>query len=94
MQLVVTERGEAVHLHDGEAPVLEIRGQLHRVEGPHLEAGDTQTLLRGIVPKDEFQELERNGLMAFEYRYGESTFFRMMAFREDGSVRAEVRRVL
>jgi Tfp pilus assembly pilus retraction ATPase PilT len=94
MQLILAEGGEAVHLHDGEAPVLEIHGQLHRVEGPRFESGDTQTLLRSIAPSDEFQEVIRNGITAFEHRHGETTFFRIMAFRENDSLRLELRRVL
>jgi Tfp pilus assembly pilus retraction ATPase PilT len=94
MQLVLVERGDAVHLHDGEAPVLEIRGQLHRIEGPRLESGDAQTLFRSIAPKGEFQKAARSGLAAFEVRHGEATFFRVMAFREDDRVRVELRRVL
>jgi Tfp pilus assembly pilus retraction ATPase PilT len=94
IQLIVAEGGEAVHLHDGEAPVLEIRGQLYRIEGPCFEPGDTQTLLRSIAPSDEFQEVMRNGISAFEHRHGEATFFRILAFREDGSLRLELRRIL
>jgi len=94
MQLVLAEAGEAVHLHDGEAPVLEIHGQLHRIEGPRFEPGDTQTLLRRIAPADEVHELMRNGITAFEHCHGEATRFRILAFREDGSFRLELRRVL
>src|SRR5882724_8888484 len=75
MQLILAEGGEAIHLHDGEAPVLEIHGQLYRIEGPGFESGDTQTLLRSIAPSDEFQEVMRNGITAFEHRYGETAFF-------------------
>jgi len=94
MQLILAERGEAVYLNDGEAPVLEIRGQLYRIEGPRFEPGDTETLLRSIAPSDAFQEVMRNGIAAFEQRHGETTFFRILAFREDGSLRLELRRVL
>ena len=94
MQLILSERGEAVHLHDGEAPVLEIRGQLQRIQGPCFELGDTQTLLRGIAPSDEIEEVMRNGITTFEHRHGEATFFRILAFREGGSLRLELRRIL
>jgi Tfp pilus assembly pilus retraction ATPase PilT len=93
MQLLLSERGEAVHLHDGEAPVLEIGGELHRIEGPRLAVGDAQTLFRSIAPNEEFNAARRGGLAVFEHRHGE-TFFRVMAFREDGSLRLELRRVL
>ena len=65
MGLVLAERCEAVHLHDGESPVLEVRRQLRRIEGPPLEAGETQTLLRSIAPPVEFQEALR-GCTVFE----------------------------
>lgn len=94
VQLLVTERGEAIHLHDREAPVLELHGVLHRVEGPPLEAGDTQTLFRSFAPKKEFQAVAQDGLAIFEHTFGHPNFFRVMAFREDGSVRVELRRVL
>jgi hypothetical protein len=94
VQLVVTERGEAIHLHDREAPVLEFHGILHRVEGPALEAGDTQTMFRSFAPKAEFQAVAREGLAVFEHTFGHPNFFRLMAFREDDSFRLELRRVL
>lgn len=93
MQLVVVERGDAVHLHDGESPVLEIGRRLHRVEGPPLEAGDTQTLLRGIAPCDEFNEA-LGGRTVFEHRHADAAHFQVMAFREKGSIRLELRRVI
>ena len=94
MQLIVVERGEAVHLDDGEAPVLEIRGQLHRILGPRLESGDAQTLFRSIAPKAEFQAASRSGLAVFEVLHGENAFFRVMAFRVGDGIRVELRRML
>jgi Tfp pilus assembly pilus retraction ATPase PilT len=94
MQLIVSERGEAIHLHDGEASVLEIRGQLHRIEGPRLNSGDVQTLFQEIAPNDEIREAENNKLASFEFRFNENTSFRMMFFQEDGVSRIELRKVL
>jgi len=93
MQLLLAERGEAIHLHDGGRPVLEIRRELHTIEGPSLEVGDTQTLLRSIAPPPEFQEALR-GCTAFEHRHADGAHFHVMAFREDGSIRLELRRVI
>jgi len=93
MELVLAEHGDAVHLHDGNRPVLEIRRQLYTIEGPPLDAGDTQTLLRSIAPPSEFQEALR-GCTAFKHRHGDGALFHVMAFREDGSIRLELRRVI
>jgi Tfp pilus assembly pilus retraction ATPase PilT len=94
MQLIVSEQGEAIHLHDGEAPVLEIRGGLHRIEGPRLNSGEAQAMFQGVAPKEEIQEATRNRLVSFEFRFSENASFRMMFFREDGTDRIELRRVL
>src|SRR5579863_6646268 len=94
MSLITMERGEAIHLHDGEAPVLEIHQELHRIEGPSLEGGDTQTLLRSIAPSEEFREAMGTGLAAFTYRYGDAAFFHVMAFKEADSLRLELRRII
>src|SRR6185503_9560166 len=82
MELMTSERGEAVHLHDGEAPVLELQHQLHRIEGPPLAAGDTLTLFRGIAPREEFREFERTGLAIFTHKHTDAASFQIMVFRE------------
>jgi Tfp pilus assembly pilus retraction ATPase PilT len=92
MQLLVTERGEAVHLHEGEAPVLEIKRVLHRVEGPRLAAGDTERLLQSIASEDDLEEFKSGGTVSFYHRLQESAAFQIMAFKEDGHVRLEIRR--
>src|SRR5689334_15723750 len=92
MQLVVAERAEAVHLHPNEAPVLEVRGVLHRIEGPPLAAGETDELLRVIAPADDLTELRTNGMTCFYFQFGEAAVFQVMGFREDGHVRLELRR--
>jgi Tfp pilus assembly pilus retraction ATPase PilT len=93
MQLLVAERGEAIHLHDREPPVLEIRRELHRIEGPPLERGEAQMLLQGIATHDQLQEALR-GCTVFEHHWHGSAHFQVMAFREGGSIRLELRRVI
>ncbi len=94
MGLLVAERGEAVHLHDGEAPVLEVRQELHRIEGPPLDPGDTHTLLRTIAPPAKFDEADREGMALFVHEHSQAAHFRVVAFREGGSFRLELRRVI
>jgi hypothetical protein len=50
-------------------------------------------LLRSIAPPSEFQEALR-GCVAFEHRHTDGAHFHVMAFREDGSIRLELRRVI
>src|SRR5713101_1282657 len=92
MQLVVAEQGEAVHSHEKESPVLEVKRVLHRIEGPPLAAGETEELLRVLAPADELSELSTNHMTSFYFHFGEVAVFQIMAFREDGHVRLELRR--
>jgi Tfp pilus assembly pilus retraction ATPase PilT len=92
MQLVVTERGEAMHLHEKHAPVLEVKRTLYRIEGPPLAIGEPEDLLRLVASEDDLSELQENDLSCFYFHFGEVAVFQIMAFREDGHVRLEVRR--
>jgi len=93
MQLVSSENGEAIHLHPAEPPVLEIKKELHRIEGPPLASNEMELLLQSIWTKDEFVDFRRFGLVCFDYRLNESTLFQMMVFRENGDIRLEIRRI-
>lgn len=90
MQSITTEKGDAVHLHDGEPPVLEIRGELRRLEGPRLEPDEALDLFRSIAPRDASVEIKRGGLASFEFLH-KNAVFRVMAFREAGKTRVEFR---
>src|SRR5262245_45430066 len=92
MQLVYAERAEAVHLHENEAPVLEVKRVLHRIEGPPIVAGETEELLRTVATPEEVVELRTNRMTCFYFHFRDVAVFQIMAFREDGTVRLELRR--
>ena len=92
MQLVVTERGEAVHLHEKHAPVLEVKRTLYRIEGPPLAVGEPEELLHVVASENDLSELQANDLSCFYFHFGDAAVFQIMAFREDGRVRLELRR--
>jgi Tfp pilus assembly pilus retraction ATPase PilT len=93
MQLAVAEGALGVHLHDGKPPVLEFPDLLMSVEGPRMEPDAALALLRTIAPPEELEELTRNGHALFRHRFSEAVVFRVLAFRENGSVRLELRRL-
>lgn len=93
MPLIVNEDGDAFHLHDQEAPVLETHRKLHYVENPAFEAGETRTMLRSIAPPDDFNDAIRYGLALFIHKYADSEF-QVLAFKECDSLRLEFRRVI
>ena len=95
MELVISEHGTGLHLCAGRPPVLEISGQLHAVEGPPLTADDPLRMLHEIEPPGALFEFEGLGLLSFE-RVFKSALQRghsvqVMAFREAGQVRLELR---
>ncbi len=91
MQLAVAEPVLAIHLHDSEPPVLELAETIARVEGPSLEVGETLVLLRSIAPREALVELERDRSTVFGHQVNPQSTFRVMAFREQDSVRLELR---
>jgi len=93
MQIVCSERAEAVHVHENESPVLEVNRLLHRIEGPPVALGETEELLRTVAPPEELVELRRNHLASFSFHFGDFAVFQIMAFREDERVRLELRRL-
>jgi Tfp pilus assembly pilus retraction ATPase PilT len=93
MQVLLAERGDAVHLHVGAAPILEIARQLHRVEGPPLDEEELQHMLVGIAPAEDRHEFEHAGLASFDYEFGDRVHFHIMAFRDCGHTQMELRRI-
>ena len=92
MQLVCAERADAVHLHEKESPVLELKRVLHRIEGPALAQGETEQLLSTIAPQEELVELGLNRMASFYFHFRDLAVFQVMAFREDDHLRLELRR--
>ena len=89
---LISQRGDAVHLHDGESPVLEIKRSLHKIEGPALKPGDTYALLAIHAPEEDLRAFQSDGLACFYHRVQDSVF-QFMAFRESGHVRLEMRKL-
>lgn len=92
MQLLIAERGVGVHLYVGSAPVLEISRQLYRIEGSPLAGDEPQRMLSGIAPAEEMREFERSALASFDHEFTRGEHFHIMAFREGGRARLELRR--
>jgi Tfp pilus assembly pilus retraction ATPase PilT len=92
IELLSAEKGEAIHLHPAESPVLEIKRVLHRIEGPQLAKGESESLLQSVASEDDFADFKRDKIVCFYHHFNESIVFQVMAFREDGQVRLEIRR--
>lgn len=108
LELIFQSPGIALHLHDGEIPIIETRSQitlnrlseplelkpctiLYRVEGPALAKGGTEAILVQLLSKDAVAEVTHAGYAAFEITR-DGTDLDVLAFREAGSLRLEIRR--
>jgi hypothetical protein len=92
MDLAAGERAAAIHFCDLEAPVIEVQYQLFRVEGPPVEAGDTEETFQNFAPPEAVRELARWGFTSFLHEFKRSVSFQVMAFRENKRLRLELRR--
>jgi hypothetical protein len=108
LELIIQSPGIALHLHDGESPIVETRSQsslnrineppdmkpctlLFKVEGPAFAKGDTEAILVYLLSKDAVAEVAHASFAAFEIKR-DGTDLDVMAFREAGLLRLEIRR--
>jgi Tfp pilus assembly pilus retraction ATPase PilT len=92
-EILIEEKAQGLHLYPGERPVVEVTRTLFRVSGPPLERGDTETLLRQIASADEIREFEGKGILSCYHHIPARALFHVMAFREHGLTRLEIRPV-
>ncbi len=67
MQLMVSERAEALHIYPGAAPVLEVKRVLHRLQGVKVTTAETDSLLHAVTGADKLAEFAREGLVSFSF---------------------------
>ncbi|MEW6635549.1 MAG: type IV pilus twitching motility protein PilT [Actinomycetota bacterium] len=84
---LVEEGGSDLHLKVGSPPAMRVRGLLMRLEEyRELTSGDTEAMLREILPQNLAAEFEREGEADFSYAVAGVGRFRVNAFRQRGSV--------
>lgn len=93
LEILLAERADAIHLHAGEKPVVEVKRTLFQVSGPPIEPGDPDKLLRQIASKDEYREFQSAGFVSCHHQVPGQGWFNFMAFREQNHIRLEIRAV-
>ncbi len=92
LQLLFTERADGLHLHPNEAPILEIRRVLYRVEGPTLKPEEVDELFHAVAVAEHLSEFAAMGMVSFYFHFEDAAVFQVMGFREDGHTRLEIRK--
>jgi twitching motility protein PilT len=88
-----TVRREASDLHIvvGAPPIVRVRGQLQRLEGPPLNSQDTRELIYSILTNDQRKRLEVEWQVDFSYSVPNLGRFRVNAYMQRASIGAAFR---
>ena len=73
--------------------MIRLHGVLHRVEGPHLRAEDTEELMQSITSEDHIQQVRERGGADFGFAFGEAARFRVSVFKERGNFGLVLRQI-
>src|SRR5436309_10224150 len=93
LQLVVSEGASDLHIRVGTPPVIRLHGILHRVEGPALDAEDTEELMRSITSEEHIQHVRERGGSDFGFAFGDMARFRVSVFKEKGNFGTVLRQI-
>lgn len=91
LQLVQSERAEALRLVVGHAPVIVVKGKGHRLEGPPLTAENAEVFLQSIADSRQRRHLRENGWAQFFYKFQGSARFLIAAEIERERLRFYIR---
>jgi hypothetical protein len=94
LRITARARADAIHLREGEPPVLEIKRGLFRMGALGcLRPDDAYEWLAMHASEADLSRFKDRGVVSFSHRTEESFVWQFMAFRESGGVRLEIRRV-
>jgi twitching motility protein PilT len=92
-QLMFEQKASDLHLSSGNAPMLRINGELHRVDYPPLESDSLKTLLYEITPEYKIKVFEETGDVDFGYEIPNVSRFRANFFNQKNGVAAVFRQI-
>ena len=93
LEIMLVERADGLHLHPGEKPVVEVARNLFQVSGPAIEPSDIEALLRQFASKEELREFQSSRVISCRHHVPGKAWFNVLAFREQGQIRLEIRSI-
>jgi twitching motility protein PilT len=91
--LMLEQKASDLHLASGNAPMLRINGELHRVDVPPLETDGLRTMLYEISPEYKVKQFEETGDVDFGYEIPNVSRFRVNFFNQKNGVSAVFRQI-
>jgi twitching motility protein PilT len=91
--LMLEQKASDLHLSSGNAPMLRINGELHRVEYATLESDVLKTMLYEISPEYKIKQYEETGDVDFGYEIAGVSRFRVNFFNQKNGCAAVFRQI-
>lgn len=91
--LMLEQKASDLHLSSGNAPMLRINGELHRVDYPPLESDTLKGMLYEITPEYKIKQYEETGDVDFGYEIAGVSRFRANFFNQKNGCAAVFRQI-
>ncbi|MFO1501668.1 MAG: type IV pilus twitching motility protein PilT [Verrucomicrobiota bacterium] len=91
--LMLEQKASDLHLSSGNAPMLRINGELHRVDYPPLESDVLKGMLYEIAPEYKIKQYEETGDVDFGYEISGVSRFRANFFNQKNGCAAVFRQI-
>jgi twitching motility protein PilT len=91
--LMLEQKASDLHLSSGNAPMLRINGELHRVDYPPLESDALKAMLYEITPEYKIKHYEETGDVDFGYEIPSVSRFRANFFNQRNGCAAVFRQI-
>src|SRR3989449_6937896 len=91
--LMLEQKASDLHLSSGNAPMLRINGELHRVDARALESVSLRAMLYKITPEYRVKVFEETGDVDFGYEIPAVSRFRVNFFNQRSGVAAVFRQI-
>ena len=93
LELVVDQGASDLHIQVGQPPTLRMSGSMVPIEGPVLQAADTEKLMLSITPDNHQQNVKLNGGADFGFAFLDKARFRVSVLRSKGNYGLVLRQI-
>lgn len=92
LDIVVKEGGSDLHLSVGINPIVRVAGALiPLVQEKVLEKGDTESMLKEILPENRWEEFAKKQSVDFSYEHNDQNRFRVNGYIVQGNITIAMR---
>ena len=91
LERTITEGASDLHICVGCPPTIRLHGSLVPMEGPPLEPGDTERLVKGVVSDQNQEKVRAKGGVDFGFSFSDKARFRVSVYKQKGSLAMALR---